>query len=483
MLSVDGLSVSYRAGEPVARQLSFDIGAGEVVGLLGESGCGKTTTALAILNLLPAGAHLEGSVRFRGIELVSATEGVLRKIRGAQISFIPQEPLLSLNPVIRVIDQVGEVVRAHTNLGRRESRGRARAALLEVGLEPESLHAAYPHQLSGGQRQRVLIAQAIVCHPALLIADEPTGSLDGESAREILRLLRGFVDRREMSMLLITHDPEVLEAIADRAMVMQNGQIVQSGKVGDVLQAPRPAYRQRAERAEQEQRAPALLTIRGLRKTYQRRGLLFRERSEVQALRGIDLELDEREILAITGASGSGKSTLARCIAGLEKPSSGEIKPAAPGQVQLIFQDPGASLNPRFTVAEALKEPAIIRGSAKQVNVPERLEQVGLPQTAAGRLTAQLSGGEKARLALARALAALGEGDEPGILILDESLGSLDLSTRTQIIQLLLDLRARRSLAYIVITHDRKLAAQLADEVAVMSGGEMVARTERADRG
>jgi len=242
---VDDLSVTYRAGEtylPVARNLSFAIHPGEVVGLLGESGSGKTTTALALLRLLPKSAALKGRARFRGVELMEASEATLQKIRGAQISFVPQEPLLSLNPVIRVIHQVSAVVRAHTRLTGRQCRDKAGAALEQVGLASERLHRSYPHQLSGGQRQRVLIAQAIVSRPSLVIADEPTGSLDRESEQAILALLRSLVDQLGASLLLITHDPSILAAVADRVMVMYAGRIVESGPQAEVLEAPLHPY-------------------------------------------------------------------------------------------------------------------------------------------------------------------------------------------------------------------------------------------------
>jgi peptide/nickel transport system ATP-binding protein len=245
LLRVDDLAVTYRAGKshlPVARNLSFEIHAGEAVGLLGESGSGKTTTALALLSLLPTSAVSKGSARFRGVELMEASEATLQKIRGARISFVPQEPLLSLNPVIRAIDQVSAVLRAHTCLTHRECRHRARAALEQAGLDTERLHRSYPHQLSGGQRQRVLIAQAIVCRPSLVIADEPTGSLDEESEQAILALLRSLVDQLGASLLLITHDPRILAAVADRVMVMYAGRIVESGPKAEVLETPLHPY-------------------------------------------------------------------------------------------------------------------------------------------------------------------------------------------------------------------------------------------------
>lgn len=245
LLQVDNLEAAYAVrGQllTVLRGLNFSVQAGEVIGLLGESGCGKTTTALAILSLMPAGSVLRGSVRFGGLELIGAGEETLQSVRGAKISLIPQEPLLSLNPVIRVIDHVTEVVRAHHRISAAERRDRARHALQLAGLGEKSLHTAYPHQISGGQRQRVLIAQAIVCRPALIIADEPTASLDAVSKRECLELLGRLIVQMNTSLLLISHDPRVVAAIAQRVLVMYAGQIVEAGPVTDLLKAPLHPY-------------------------------------------------------------------------------------------------------------------------------------------------------------------------------------------------------------------------------------------------
>lgn len=245
LLSVNGLTAAYPSGSQplsVVRGVNFEIHAGEVVGLLGESGCGKTTVALALLGLLPAGSRTRGTANFRNVELIGAPEQKLRGIRGSRISIILQEPALSLNPVIRVVDQVAEVLRAHERLTRTEYRNRACAALEQAGLKSEDLRNAYPHEMSGGQRQRVLIAQATVCNPSLLIADEPTRSLDEASQQEILDLLHGLVHKLGLSLLLITHDPRILAAIASRVMVMYAGRIVESGSASDVLQSPLHPY-------------------------------------------------------------------------------------------------------------------------------------------------------------------------------------------------------------------------------------------------
>jgi len=245
LLCVDDLRAGYRVGSSVVsvlRAVSFEIQPGQVVALLGESGGGKSTAILAMLGLLPHGSALEGSARFQGLELIGAPEETLQKIRGACISYIPQEPLLSLNPVIRAIDQVAMVARAHERIGIRESRQRARVALQQAGLDESQLHNSYAHQLSGGQRQRVVIAQAIVNRPSLVIADEPAGALDAPSAQEILSLLRGLVQKMGASLLLITHDPCAASYIADRVMVMYAGRIVEQGPANDILRSPLHPY-------------------------------------------------------------------------------------------------------------------------------------------------------------------------------------------------------------------------------------------------
>jgi len=503
LLRVESLNAAYQAEgghHRVVRDWSMSLAGGEIVGILGESGAGKTTSALAILGLLTRGALVTGSVCFQGIELIGASEGTLQKIRGAQISLIQQEPLLSLNPVLRVVDQVAEVLRAHLPMPALERKKRARAALQQVGLEGEAVQNAYPHQLSGGQRQRVLIAQAVVCGPSLVIADEPTGALDAVSTLEILQLLRNLVRELHASLILITHDPRLVATIADRVLIVYAGSIVETGPAREVLSSPLHPYTQALLRCRRSRlQAPGvlherrtsmatsdapLLSVRRLAKIFYRRGKLAAGPTTVRALLDVDLELRAGRTLAVVGPSGAGKSTLARCIAGLEQPDTGEVlldgqratRDAIRRRIQVIFQDPGSSLNPRFTVEEAMAEPLMIRTKKRpaRLEIQERLRQIGLPGPVASRLTSQLSGGQKARLALARALAALDDRGQACVLILDESLSSLDLLAQDQMIKLLLDLQQQRALSYILIAHDLSLVAHLADQMLVLRDGRAV---------
>jgi ABC-type glutathione transport system ATPase component len=557
LLQVDDLTVRYGSsdqGQLVALEgVTCDIGEGEAVGVLGESGCGKTTLGLTLLGLLPpAGKITRGSAVFGGRNLLMLRERELRGVRGAGISMVHQEPGAALNPVLRVGEQVAEVLRAHRHLSREGARDEARSLLALVGLAKEtSIEAAYPHQLSGGQQQRVAIAQAIACRPRLVIADEPTTALDTVTQLEILNLLRNLREKLQVALLFITHDPEVLMRAVDRILVMREGRIVEQGSTWEVTQKSQHAYTQellnsslhrkdhqqsvaptrkgidsanfcapvhpiktyhpRRERSTEangkgsgrEGGAPpdsapvhtdsqpaereTLLHVVNLHKSYVQGRWLSRRQHQIDALRGTGLELLVGSTLALIGASGSGKSTLARCLACLERPDSGEIRFGGRDlaklsrgelipfcrQIQLIFQDPGSSLNPRFTAVEIISEPLLtVHPRTKKDSAARALammELVGLQADWGQRLPHQFSAGQRRRLAIARALAL-----EPRLLILDEALAGLDLPIQAQIIDLLVELQARLSLTYLYISHDLRLVARLADEVAVLHQGKIV---------
>jgi peptide/nickel transport system ATP-binding protein len=506
-LEVRDLAVSYRGADggwtPAVEGIGFTIGPGEALGVLGESGCGKTTTALAIPGLLPANGRIErGSVRLAGRELVGLSERELARVRGAGVGLVAQEPSLALNPVLRVGEQVAEVLRVHRGLAWRRCREEAARGLAALGFaDPERIAASYPHQLSGGERQRVTLARALIASPPVLIADEPTASLDAPVAVEILALLRELKERRRLALLLISHDPRVLAAIADRVLVLRAGRVVEEGTRDEVLGHPRHPYTAALLRSLPPvagaggpvPEGEPLLKVRGLRKTYSRRRLLSPRRA-VAALNGVDLDLAPAARLALVGRSGSGKSTLARCLALLEEPDGGGIRlggqdleglpprrrAAFRPELQLVFQDPASALNPRFSGLEAVEEPLLLQGVGdareRRRAALDLIARVGLSPEQAARPVPRLSGGQKRRLLLARALAT-----RPRVLVLDEPFAGLDLPLQAQIAGLLRALQEKHGFAMVLISHDLDAAGALAGEVAVMDGGRIVERAAPAE--
>lgn len=493
LLKVHDLTVRYLTGPSSWRtsvdRASFVIEEGESVGLTGPSGCGKSSTALAMMGLLPPTAQMSGSIRFDGIELTTLADSELRGIRGTGISIVFQESALALNPVLTAGAQIAEVLRAHSICDRASARARALALMCEVGLvdEVERIHDSYPHQLSGGQRQRILIAQAIACKPRLIVADEPTASLDPGIRADILRLINDLRHRHGMSFLLISHSPDVLARATDRVMRMQDGHldathqplIFSSG--APLARFPFSSISRRENHS--------IVEIKGLTKTYRSRRLFGRGRN-VAALEGIDLKVQQGVTLGLAGASGCGKSTLARCIAGLERPDSGQIwihgrditrlrqRELLPyrNHTQLIFQDSASALNPGFTAAELISEPLLIQ----HTNSPEKrrhralelMTEVGLPADRADSRAGEFSGGERQRIAIARALAL-----RPRLLILDEALSNLDIANRTRILELLGRLRASHDLTYICISHDLELLEKIASRVVILEKGQIAEGT------
>ena len=482
LLEVHDLRVSYgkgahSEGEAAVSGLSFEVRAGEIVGMGGRSGCGKTSTALAILKLLPAEARASGSVRFEGNDLLQLKERELRRIRGKQISIIYQEPTLALNPVMRVGDQVAEVARAH---GLSNVKEEVSALLHRVGLEPKRYYVAYPHELSGGERQRVVLAQALICKPQLVIADEPTASLDASLKSEILALIEGLRVEFGSAFLLISHDRSVTSKIADRVIELSDEQKrVPATALSSVPDKSSPRRTLR--------KVEPLVTVRNLCKRYRTRGLFAFGRSEKQALDAVNFDLLRGTLTGLVGASGSGKSTLARCLALLEEADSGEVvfegknlltltrdeaRNMRP-MLQYIAQDPEAALNPRLSAAEAVEEPLLIQGIAdrkqRRKTIAELLERVGLDPVAADRSCHEFSGGQKHRLVIARALTL-----RPKLLIFDESLSGLDPETQAGILVLLRELKDQLGITQLLISHDLDLVRSVADSVAVMRDGRLV---------
>jgi peptide/nickel transport system ATP-binding protein len=476
-------------------KVSLSVDPGEIVCVVGESGSGKSVTAQAIMGLLPRElAATSGSIRLEGEDVLKAGGARLRHLRGTRMAMIFQEPMTALNPVMTVGEQIGEVLEIHTTLAAGERRLRVLDIMQAVRLpEPDRLIDAYPHQLSGGQRQRIMIAAALVLDPALLIADEPTTALDVTTQAEILKLVRDLQQRRGTGVLFITHDFGVVAEIAHRVAVMQRGRIVEIGSREEILRRPRADYTRMLIAAVPSLKPPArtpktgsvALSTHGLSKTYGSRGLLGSGRV-VRAARSVDIAVRRGETVGIVGESGSGKSTVARCVARLIAPTAGEIRIGEVDvarlperrlrphrrNVQIVFQDPYRSLNPRRTVGASIIEGPINFGLPR----PQALDRarrlmtlVGLAQDVLDRYPHQFSGGQRQRIAIARALAM-----EPQLLIADEAVSALDVSVQAQVLQLLDDVRRRFDLAVLFITHDLRVAAQICDRIAVMQQGVIV---------
>jgi peptide/nickel transport system ATP-binding protein len=500
VLAIEGLSVALPRGGDRALAVegaSLAIGRGEVLCLVGESGSGKSVTAHAVMGLLPKGqlAPVAGRIALEGEDLLQAGPARLRRLRGARMAMVFQEPMTALNPVMRCGRQIDELLAAHTALSPAGRRARILEALREVRLpDPERVFAAYPHELSGGQRQRIMIAMALALEPALLIADEPTTALDVTTQARILRLIRALQRRHGTAVLFITHDFGVVAEIADRVAVMQAGRIVEAGAREDVLLRPAHPYTRRLLAAvpslvprppRPPPPGPPLLRVTDLGKTYRRRGLLG-PGPETVAAEGVELELRRGETLGLVGESGSGKTTVARCVARLIAPGRGRIElggaeigglsPRAlrpfRRRIQVVFQDPYRSLNPRRTVGQSIVEGPINFGvpRAEALERARRLMGlVGLEPASLDRYPHQFSGGQRQRVCIARALAM-----EPELLVADEPVSALDVSVQAQVLELLDAVRDRLGLALLFVTHDLRVAARLCDRIAVMRAGRVV---------
>jgi peptide/nickel transport system ATP-binding protein len=530
LLDVKNLDVWYANGQAV-QGFDLTIRANEVVALVGESGCGKSTVAAAIAGLLPPKARATGQILFDGRDLAGAPERVLRDVRGNEIGMIFQEPMTSLNPVLTIGTQVAEVLRRHRGLGAAAARAGAIELLDLVRLpEPQRLVDAYPHKLSGGQRQRVMIAIAVACEPRLLVADEPTTALDVTIQAQVLELLANLRREMSMSLLLITHDLAVVGQWADRVAVMQRGKKVEEGTRDEVFFAPRHRYSQglidaslqvapenhytRLELAEirhsvdeasgehsfsftrpalrtiaaaPHSAAPPVLDVRNLVAGYSSRY------GTISAVKDVSFQIARGETLGLVGESGCGKSTLSKTIVGLNAAVSGQVildgVDIAPlegralrphrAKVQLVFQDPYASLNPRLRIADMLDEVLVVQGvkdrRERAARVRAMLDAVGLPAATARRYPHEFSGGQRQRIGIARALIT-----RPQLLICDEPVSALDVSVRAQILNLFVDLKAEFGLSYLFISHDLSVIDYMADRVMVMQKGEAVDLLPRA---
>jgi len=502
LLSVNNLTVNFSSGNTTVRAVrgvSFEIERGETVALVGESGSGKSVTALSILQLLsyPPASHGPGSsIVFDGQELVGAKEPLLRQIRGNRIAMVFQEPMTSLNPLHTVEKQITETLFLHKHMDRAAARARAIELLHLVGLaEAERRLDAYPHQLSGGQRQRVMIAMALANEPDILIADEPTTALDVTIQAQILKLLKDLQARFGMALFLISHDLTIVRKVADRVLVMTEGEIVERGTVKDIFAAPRHAYTRKLLAAEPKgepslpmPRRPMLVSTRDLRVWFPiKTGVLRRTTGHVKAVDGVSLELRAGETLGGVGESGSGKTTLGLAMLRLID-STGEIlfdgtrldrmngKALRPlrRELQIMFQDPFSSLSPRLSIGQIVEEGMKVHklgGNAaeRRSEIARALAEVGLDPAAADRYPHEFSGGQRQRVALARALVL-----KPRFLLLDEPTSALDMSVQAQMVALLRDLQQKHGLAYLFISHDLRVIKAMAHEVLVMKDGKVV---------
>jgi peptide/nickel transport system ATP-binding protein len=502
ILDINGLVVRLgkgksASGERIIDGVSLQVSERETLCLVGESGSGKSVTALSVMGLLPKAAlrPTDGSVRLVGEELLTASDRRLRQLRATTMAMIFQEPMTALNPVVPVGRQIDEVLRAHTDLDARARKARILAMMEQVRLpEIERIFASYPHRLSGGQRQRIMIAMALVLEPKLLIADEPTTALDVTTQKQILTLIRDLQRDHGTAVLFITHDMGVVAEIADRVAVMRAGQLVETGPLAAVLRRPAMEYTRnllaavpslvpRAARAESDE--PVVLEAHALGKVYRERSFFGRTR-EVAAAENVTLALRKGRTLGIVGESGSGKSTVARCIVRLIDPTSGGIRLGGREisglsrrllqphrkKIQIVFQDPYRSLNPRVTVGETIAEGPINYGVPRAealAKAQELLELVDLPPDSISRYPHQFSGGQRQRIAIARALAL-----DPDVLVADEAVSALDVSVQAQVLELLHEIQSRLGVALLFITHDLRVAAQICDDVAVMQQGRIV---------
>jgi peptide/nickel transport system ATP-binding protein len=531
LLRIKNLSVSFKSPEgllPAVQDLSFDIPVGKTIGLVGESGSGKSVTSLAILQLLsPTLTQTKGEILFAGKNLLSLSESEMREIRGKKISMIFQEPMTSLNPVFPVGQQVEEVLLLHEKMSKSEAKKRTVDLFKEVGIShAEQRVESYPHELSGGQKQRVMIAMALACKPTLLIADEPTTALDVTIQKQILDLLASLQKKYAMSLLFITHDLAVIADIADEVRVMYHGELVESGPTREIFRNPKHPYTKsllncRPSPAQPTRRLATIsdfmasdgteklfdlqslgkktetltkndqviLEVKNLSTFFPIKAGIFRRTvAEIKAVDDVSLKISKGRTLGIVGESGSGKTTLGRTILRLQEPTQGqilfegkditrlseaELRPLRKN-IQIVFQDPYASLNPRMRIGRAISEAMFVHGiGASDDDRHERAEhllrRVGLDPLFLSRFPHEFSGGQRQRLCIARALAV-----NPKFILCDESVSALDISVQAQILNLLLDLKEEFDLTYIFISHDLAAIRFFSDEVAVMKDGKII---------
>ncbi len=500
VLEIKGLTVRLPEGadrEFAIQDVSLTVGSGEIVCIVGESGSGKSVTAFTVMGLIPKKdlVPVAGEILLQGDDLLKKSDRQMRAMRGEKMAMVFQEPMTALNPVVKVGDQISELLEIHTNMSGSARKARVIETMTDVSLpDPEKMYDSYPHQLSGGQRQRIMIAMALALEPGLLIADEPTTALDVTTQAEVLELIKDIQRRHGMGVMFITHDFGVVADIADRVVVMQHGKVVEQGTRDQILQAPTHPYTKMLIGSVPSLTPPDLavpevaeiaLEAHKLNKIYGGGGMFSKGRI-VHAAQDVELIVRRGETLGVVGESGSGKSTVARCIVRLVDPTSGDITIGGANiatmtesrmrpfrqQIQIVFQDPYRSLNPRRTVGQSIVEGPMNFGlsdAEAQARAEELMTIVGLAPEALERFPHQFSGGQRQRICIARALAM-----EPKVLIADEAVSALDVSVQAQVLRLLRDVRERYDLAMLFITHDLRVAAQICDRIMVMQHGVVV---------
>jgi peptide/nickel transport system ATP-binding protein len=506
VLSVKNFTVEFWVDGtwyPAAVNMNFDLQAGEVLAIVGESGSGKSTTAMGLMSILASNSRTSGSVKVKGVEMLGASKSTLRKFRGKEVAYIFQEPMTALNPVYTIGFQISETLRTHFDMGPKEARARSIELLGMVEIpDPEKSFGKYPHQFSGGQRQRAMIAQALACDPALLVADEPTTALDVTVQAEILDLMRGIKSRLNSAILLITHAMGVVADMADDILVMKDGVVVEAGTAEQIFYRPNQPYTKELLAAvptlgsspkrsltftEKNKPAP-VIKLENVTIEYPKRGRI----PAFTAVRDFNLEIYPGEILGLVGESGSGKTTVGRAAIGLIPIKTGKIEIVGNDishatlkdlskirrYTGIVFQDPASSLNPRLPIGESIGEPIflakIARGDALNHMVEELLDQVELPRSYRNRYPHELSGGQRQRVGIARALALT-----PELLIADEPTSALDVSVQARFLELFQELQARMHFACLFISHDLAVVDILSHRVAVMQDGLLVEEGDR----
>ncbi|WP_374520776.1 ABC transporter ATP-binding protein [Undibacterium squillarum] len=527
LLQIRNLNISFKNGKhswhEAVKNVSFSIPSNQTVALVGESGSGKSVSSLAVMGLLPADTSriAAGSeILFNGVNLLKLSPAERRALCGKDIAMIFQEPMSSLNPVLTVGYQIGEVLRLHQGMNRKQARARAIALLEEVGIpDPANKVDSYPCQMSGGQQQRVMIAMAIACEPRLLIADEPTTALDVTIQKQIIDLIKSLQQKHQMAVLFITHDLALVGEVADQVIVMRHGEIREQGEASQIFTAPQDQYTRallhcRPDVSHRPLRLPVIadfmqenaptsstterqrgwnsddeiiLKVSNLSKHFSVPDGLFRSKT-VRAVDNVSFELAKGKTLGIVGESGSGKTTVGLTLMRLHQATGGEawykgqnilsmpekaFHPLKP-KIQIIFQNPYASLNPRFTIGQILTEPMqfhqIGNNDAERLKMATALlDKVSLPATALQRYPHEFSGGQRQRIAIARCLSM-----KPEILICDESVSALDVSVQAQVLNLLQDLQDEFGLSYLFISHDLAVVKYISDQVLVMQHGKQI---------